>query len=318
MRAEYKRGGLMEVKLRTCFFFLFFAASLKTDAATAVWIDTDPSLGPPWREVDDAFALLLAFKSPELRIAGISTSYGNASVQRTTAVACDLTKRFGGTTRVYRGAASPAERGRETEASRALAETLRRESSLTYVALGPLTDLATLQQLHPQLARKIDRILILGGKSARGAIRLGPRGWPHVHDANIFKDPAAAEAVLHFGTPIALVPIEVAQRLTTSSADWREIEGGAAGEYLRPRTWAWRWFWTKFVGAKGAPVFDVLPIAAVLRPDLVSVKKRYASFDAQGELIFEAQPHSRDAIRVDVITNFDAKAKELFVRRLAQ
>jgi inosine-uridine nucleoside N-ribohydrolase len=44
-----------------------------------VWIDTDPSIGAPWREVDDAFALLLAFQSPELEIVGISSTYGNAA-----------------------------------------------------------------------------------------------------------------------------------------------------------------------------------------------------------------------------------------------
>jgi len=47
-------------------------------AADTVWIDTDVSIGSPIREVDDAYALLLAFHSPEIRIAGISTTYGNA------------------------------------------------------------------------------------------------------------------------------------------------------------------------------------------------------------------------------------------------
>ena len=64
-------------------------------ATTAVWIDTDPAIGAPWREVDDAFALMLAFHSPELRIVGISTSYGNAALPRTTKVARDLVRRLG-------------------------------------------------------------------------------------------------------------------------------------------------------------------------------------------------------------------------------
>jgi pyrimidine-specific ribonucleoside hydrolase len=76
------------------------------------WIDTDPSIGPPWREVDDAFALLLAFRCPELRIVGISTTYGNAPLRRTTAVGRDLVRRFGtravGEQMVFAGAASPA------------------------------------------------------------------------------------------------------------------------------------------------------------------------------------------------------------------
>ena len=78
---------------------------------TRVWIDTDPAIGSPFRDVDDAFALILAFHSPELHIAGISTTYGNAGLTRTTLVTRDLVRRFGqgaGITEadVYSGAAS--------------------------------------------------------------------------------------------------------------------------------------------------------------------------------------------------------------------
>ena len=61
---------------------LVLAAS--TAGARPVWIDTDLSLGSPLREVDDAYALLLALRSPELRIVGVSTTYGNAPLPGTT------------------------------------------------------------------------------------------------------------------------------------------------------------------------------------------------------------------------------------------
>ena len=83
---------------------LLLLANSAAAERTRVWIDTDPSIGPPWREVDDAFALLLAFRSPELKIVGISSTYGNAGVQRTTSVANDLAQRFGGPLDIFRGA----------------------------------------------------------------------------------------------------------------------------------------------------------------------------------------------------------------------
>jgi hypothetical protein len=57
-------------------FFVSLAVILLTRHAQAgtVWIDTDVSIGSPIREVDDAFALVLAFHSPEIRIAGLSTT----------------------------------------------------------------------------------------------------------------------------------------------------------------------------------------------------------------------------------------------------
>jgi pyrimidine-specific ribonucleoside hydrolase len=115
-------------------------------ARTNIWIDTDPSLGAPWREVNDAFALMLAFRSPEVRIVGISTTYGNAGVKRTTAVAHDLVRRFGAS-HIHPGAESPRDRSRQTSATEALAAALRKRR-LTYVALGPLTNLAAFCRLH--------------------------------------------------------------------------------------------------------------------------------------------------------------------------
>nr|MBA2586135.1 nucleoside hydrolase [Chthoniobacterales bacterium] len=75
--------------------------------AENVWIDTDPALGSPFREVDDGYALLLALHSPELHILGISTTYGNAPLARTTVVANTIATRFGSDKapiRVYPGA----------------------------------------------------------------------------------------------------------------------------------------------------------------------------------------------------------------------
>ncbi len=63
--------------------------------AERVWIDTDLSIGSPIREVDDAYALVLALHSPEIQIAGLSTSYGNAPLGQTTRATLDLVQRFG-------------------------------------------------------------------------------------------------------------------------------------------------------------------------------------------------------------------------------
>src|SRR5437016_13309365 len=105
-------------------------------AAGTVWIDTDVSIGSPIREVDDAYALILAFHSPEIRIAGVSTTYGNASVRATTRAANDLVSRFGAAAglkadQVFAGASSANDLGRRSEASEALASVLEK-NSVTY------------------------------------------------------------------------------------------------------------------------------------------------------------------------------------------
>ena len=75
--------------------FLAFLCLAHNAGAERVWIDTDLSIGSPIREVDDGYALMLAFHSPEIRIAGLSTTYGNAPLGQTTRATLDMVRRFG-------------------------------------------------------------------------------------------------------------------------------------------------------------------------------------------------------------------------------
>ena len=289
-------------------------------AASTVWIDTDVSIGSPIREVDDAYALLLAFHSPEIRIAGISTTYGNTSLSRTTRVARDFVERFGQPaglrpSDVFSGADSPRARGHRNAASEALALALRKQK-LTYVALGPLTNLATLLQLHPELAGRIERVVFLGGHGAGDLLAFGPNRSFHIHDANVFKDPAAVETVLRSGIPLTLLPIEASGRLQIDANDLNELSrSGPAGEYLARRSKVWLWFWTKFVGTNGGPIFDALAVVSVTRPELLTMESKYARMDETGNLIVTAH-RMKGARSVQCSTSFAQGLKNFVLRRL--
>ncbi|MDQ6655313.1 MAG: nucleoside hydrolase [Verrucomicrobiota bacterium] len=290
------------------------------NAATAVWIDTDPAIGAPWREVDDAFALVLAFHSPELRIVGVSSTYGNAALPRTTAVARDLVGRFGGSAHlaaadVHPGAASPADRGVPTEATEALASALR-AGKLTYLAIGPLTNLATFLQLHPDLATQFERVVFVGGRSEDRPLRFGPARRLSVHDANVFKDPAAPAAVLRANVPLTLASIETAPELPLTSGDVAQLgAGGPAGDYLQRHTRVWLWFWRRFVREKGGLVFDVLAVLPAIRPELLRTEERFLRVD-HGELL-AARRSTPGARRARFSVGVAPAAKALVVRRLA-
>ena len=281
--------------MRVAFLWLGLLLSGAAKAATAVWIDTDAAIGAPWREVDDAFALVLAFHSPEIEIAGISTTYGNAALGRTSAVARELVRRFGAAAQlterdVYPGARSEGARAQRTVATEALARVLRRKR-LTYIALGPLTNLAAFLELHPELADRIERIIFVGGRSPHARFAFGPEKSFAVHDANVFKDPAAVAAVLRASPPLLLAPVEIAPELALTSADLRALrDGSAAGDFLFRHTRVWLWFWTSVVREKGGLVFDVLALLPVLRSNLLQTETRLAQFDAQGDLVAERAP----------------------------
>src|SRR5678809_17905 len=79
-------------------------------APIPVWIDTDPAIGEPERDVDDGLALVQAFHSPELVIRGVSVVFGNAELDRGLPIARRLVSEFGPPgLKVFEGAAKAGE-----------------------------------------------------------------------------------------------------------------------------------------------------------------------------------------------------------------
>jgi pyrimidine-specific ribonucleoside hydrolase len=298
---------------------VIFCLATEAHAAT-VWIDTDVSIGSPIREVDDAFALVLAFHSPEIRIAGLSTTYGNASLGHTTRAAQDLVERFGhsaGLTvdNVFAGARAASDLGRRSEASDTLAGALEKQK-ITYLALGPLTNLATFLRLHPKLAHRIERVIFVGGAEPGASFALGPNGSFRIHDANVFKDPAATQAVLQSKIPLTLVPIAASSHLLIDGTDLRQLaKSGGAGNYLSRRSSIWLWFWTNFVGTKGGPIFDALAIIPATQPALLSIAERSAQMDQAGNLVVTPRLTS-GARPVRYCTAFALETKRFVMDRL--
>ena len=281
-------------------FFLFPGCALPCAKATTVWLDTDASIGSPIREVDDAFALLLALRCPNLRIAGISTTYGNAPLKRTTAVTTDLIGRFGGQIhKVHPGARSRKDLGVETVATRELARALRENRRVVYVALGPLTNFATFEMLHPELARRIHHVIFVGGLTEKSSLRFGSRHPIQIHDANVFKDPDAVRRVLQANIPMTLIPIETASQITVDAEDIEEIgRSSDAGRFLQKNSGVWLWFWTKYVGTRGGLLFDAAAVVAAADPALLALERRSAAVDSAGNLLVSRKPgpHSRTVL----------------------
>ena len=304
---------------KLCVFIATVCLACGTHAAT-VWIDTDISIGSPIREVDDAFALVLAFHSPESRIAGLSTTYGNASLGHTTRAARDLVQRFGRSAGltvddVFPGAGSRGDLGRRSEACDALAAALEKQKVI-YIALGPLTNLASFLQLHPQAANRIERVIFVGGQSPGASLAFGPNKSFHIHDANVFKDSAATAAVLRSNIPLTLVPIATSSNLLIDGANLRRLEeSGEAGNYLSRQSRIWLWFWSHFVRTNGGPIFDALAIIPTTRPDLLSMEKRYAKMDRAGNLVVTTRLTSGGR-PVRYCTRFAPGTKRFVMQRL--
>ncbi len=288
---------------------------------TDVWIDTDPSIGMVGRDADDGFALVQALRSPQIRIRGISTSWGNAPGPKTFAIAREIATRFGGESgiteaKVFAGANAASDFGTPTAATTALAAALR-ERRLTYIALGPLTNLATLLQREPALRDRLERIVFLGGRRPHERFRIGTWNSYEFHDANFEKDPAAAAVVLAAKIPLTFVPFSATLDCTITAADLDAIgRSGPGGAWLqkRARLWLslWRWFWR----VEGGPLFDSVAVLAVTNPDLVQsagCRPHIGYSSTPPHLVLEP---SSDARAPRVITGTRPGAKALILWRL--
>jgi purine nucleosidase len=182
------------------------------------WIDTDTAS-------DDAVALLMAFRHPDIEVVGVSIVAGNVPVEmgsrnaRFTAELCQVdVPVYPGSTRpllrephwayFFHGPdgmggmdyPEPRRPAATTHGVEALIETVRREpGELTLVTLGPLTNVAAALNLAPDLAQKIRETYVMGGAAAT----LG--NITPAAEYNIWVDPEAARIVIHSGLPVLLV-----------------------------------------------------------------------------------------------------------------
>jgi inosine-uridine nucleoside N-ribohydrolase len=241
-----------------------------------IWIDTDPACGQSaTSDVDDCWALMLALRSPELNIRGISTTFGNTKGETALEVARQVIRHLGGASQsnrtppIYQGShSSGSPEWKSTQASAAIAAALRQEK-LTIIAQGPLTNVATVIVNYPDLVKNIDRIVMVAGKRPGNLFHPGQQWWFHFRDFNIRKDTPAAKIVLDSGIPLILAPFELATKVTIMRSDLNKLASGdEAAQWLRQVSQPWMSFWEDNLHKQGFHPFDALAVGYVTMPDL--------------------------------------------------
>jgi inosine-uridine nucleoside N-ribohydrolase len=241
----------------------------RAQAPIPVWIDTDPSVALGGHEIDDGFALIQAFHSPELAVRGISVVFGNAPLETTWPIGKDIVDRFGPKhVQAYKGAASADDLGRETEASKALEAALQKER-LTILAIGPVTNVATVLKLHPDLAARVCQIVAVAGRRPGQRFVANAAQKQAFRDLNFELDPAGFKVLLDSGVPLVLAPWEVSSKVWIDRNDVNSLkDGGPDAQYLLPAALDWLDWWHENLGQKGFNPFDTLAVGFLTSPQL--------------------------------------------------
>ena len=211
---------------------------MRTTLPRKVIYDTDPG-------VDDAMALYFALAHPGIEVVGITTTFGNVSVEQAATNALYLTAIAGREVPITQGVATPWVKPGEAPpdfihgadglgnltARLATGNQLDPRSSaqfivdmaraqpgeITLVAVGPLGNLSLALMLEPSLPALLREVIIMGGTVAE------PGNVSPVAEANIWNDPHAADRVFSANWKLTMVGLDVTHRVVTELALFKKI-----------------------------------------------------------------------------------------------
>lgn len=303
--------------------------------AKPIIIDCDPG-------VDDAIALMLALRSPELAIKAITVVAGNVPLsltQRNARQICELLDRRD--VPIYAGCPRPLVRSlitaedihgktglegatlpeptlplQATHAVTFLIDSLQSTPQpLTLATLGPLTNIAVALIQAPEIARNIERIVMMGGGIAHGNIT-------PVAEFNIFVDPHAAQVVFESGIPMTLLGLDITHQVLTTPARLDAIRqiGSPVSDVATAVLSHYGKADEEKLGTIGAPLHDPCVIAYLLRPDFFTTDAGQVQVELTSPLtlgqtvVSLAQPGQPT---VDIVQTVDAVGVyELLTQRL--
>lgn len=268
-------------------------------APRRIILDTDPG-------VDDAMAIFLAFRSPEVKVEAITVVAGNVPLSLTLPNALRLVEIAGRTDiPVAAGASAPLVRRLVTAkyahgnnglggvefpepklkpVSESAVQLITRmihasPGEITIVAVGPLTNIATALVADPSLAAKIQSIVVMGGSLTGGNITPAA-------EFNFYVDPEAARIVFDSVVPLTMVGLNVTNRVQIHDEQIRMLEAAknpisqAAGKIMR----ATLDHWQKERQLTGFGMHDPVTMAYVIDPTILTLKDYYVQIETTGEL----------------------------------
>ncbi len=264
--------------------------SLSTQPTHKVIFDTDPG-------VDDAMALYFALAHPAIDLVGVTTTFGNVTVQQAAINALYLTHLAGRKLPVTQGVAAPLVKHLEPppdyihgadglgnlpsrqpcplvadprSSAQFIVDMARAQpGEITLVPVGPLGNVAQALKLEPNLPQLIKRVVLMGGAITE------PGNVSPVAEANIWNDPHAADRVLTAGFDLALVGLDVTYKVVLPVSLFEKI----AAHHQHPATYTLlhavkfygNFYATRYPALKDKPGcfgHDVLAFIYMLHPEL--------------------------------------------------
>lgn len=255
--------------------------------------------------IDDAIGILLAEKSGEADILGITTVNGNTSLEQATINTRKVTTLLGrDDLKVVQGANRPLMREPFFEVSvhgndgiggtlKDMEVEIRDEGfapdfiieqakqhpgEITVILLAPLTNMALALRKEPRLKEWLKELVIMGGAVDH------PGNITATAEYNIYIDPEAAKIVFHSGIPITLVGLDVTAGTLLTKKDVEAIQPGPARDFVEESTVHYMNHYLKRNGKEACSMHDPLAVGVALDRTLVKTEKYFVDVETKSEL----------------------------------
>ncbi|TKT74174.1 nucleoside hydrolase [Aquamicrobium sp. LC103] len=255
-----------------------------------VIFDTDPG-------IDDAMALLFLHQHPQVDLIGITTVFGNGTIDTTTRNALYLKEEWSIEAPVARGAGMPLDPRREygepprivhgdnalgnvplpdvvvsrpdeRPAHRFIIDAVRADpGNVTIIAVGRMTNLALALRDDPEIARLVKKVILMGGAFTV------PGNVSPVAEANIMGDPEAADIVFTAPWKVVAVGLDVTMKTVITRSTMAQLaeRGGERTKLLAAMSQHYIDFYTRFV-EDGMVVHDSCACAYLVAPELFATR----------------------------------------------
>jgi purine nucleosidase len=251
-----------------------------------VIIDTD--IGD---DIDDAFAIALALKSPELEILGISTTFGDTEAR---AKILDRLLGEAGRTDIPVLAGTPTHTTNVMNQKRygegghfaktvhpnavdfILGQIRRYPGQITLIAIGPLINVGALIDKDPETFLKLKRVVIMGGsiECGYGELWFCPERGPDA-EWNIINDIPSAKKLFLSGVPLYVMPLDSTQlKLDEVKRAFLFRQGTPLTDALTLLYHEW--------GQQTPTLFDPVTVAFILDPKVCPVEPMHIRVDDKG------------------------------------
>lgn len=269
-----------------------------SDKKRKIIIDTDPG-------IDDAIAVAIATFSDELDVKLVTTVSGNVNIDYVTENTLKLLSFYNKDIPVAKGAEGPLVReaidasnvhGKtgmegydfkeinqslliEEHAVNAMYKVIKENpGEITIVAIGPLTNVALLLRLYPEVEKDIKEIILMGGSPDRGNFGV-------YAEFNIGYDPEAAKVVFNSSIPRTMVGTNIGTKAVIKPEVSEKVKTlNNVGDMFYS-------LFKKYRGGSfntGLKMYDATAVAYLLKPDMFETVETFVGIETHGEYSYGA------------------------------